>query len=480
MVPVVRIAWSLDLLYENVVASLCQAQHWLGLRLRHVSAIWRRSGFAVLATLASVSTLILGCLSLGLTWLDWLPLPTVGVLVVSLSLFLLSSFRREREINLVVLALIGGCLIAASILGGLPEYFSAFGFHAIFHRSIADALLLIPLGLLSTSACFYYLLDATPWAEDVARFPLVALPAALALGMYAWLLYGLAVKGLPHFRLDLIVQPYLNQAIPTKTIMPDGQVVDSLRFAVQAGFRNQLIGTLILMTLTSLISLPIGVGTGIYLSEYGRGGVVRIVRFCTTALRGISVFTLGLTAVSLVSLAKSTPLSLLFTGYHFDTAGHLRPDSGSFLPAALVISMLVTPVIARATEEGCRSLPLGLREGSVALGASDSYTLFRIILPWALPNIGTAVLLGCAEAAGTLAPLLFIAGTGENGVGLFSQVTSLSWAVFASTYSTSKPFRDQMLPHQFAAVILLLILALGLSVAALMLKSKFAERYRGR
>jgi phosphate transport system permease protein len=461
----------------------------LARRYRQAVGIWwerqslaglNRHGFAALATGASTLTMILGGVSLSTNSLDGLPLPVLGLLALSLILFLLRWYRQEREVNLAILAMLGASVVAASVLGGLPEYFSIPGLHAIFHRSIAATLVLIPLGLASTSTCLYFLLGATPRAEDVARYPLVGVPAALALGMYIWLMYGLAVKSIPQFELDLIIQPFLNQTIPTKTIGPNGEVADSITFVVQAGFRNQLIGTLILVVLTTVIALPIGVGTGIYVSEYARGGLAQVVRFSTTALRGISVFTLGLTAVSLVTYARDTPFALAFTGYYLDASGVVRPDGGSFLPAALVISMLVIPVIARATEEGCRSLPPGLREGSVALGASESYTLVQIILPWAVPNIVTAVLLGCAEAAGTLAPILFIAGTGENGVGLFSRVTSLSWGIFAAVYSTEKPFRDQMIPHQFAGAILLLLIALGLSTAALVVKTKFGERYRGR
>jgi len=71
-------------------------------------------------------------------------------------------------------------------------------------------------------------------------------------------------------------------------------------------------------------------------------------------------------------------------------------------------SLLVIPIIARATEEGIRSVPLNLKEGSTALGASRQHTLFHILLPWSYPNIVTGLILGCAEAAGSLATIWFI------------------------------------------------------------------------
>jgi phosphate transport system permease protein len=238
---------------------------------------------------------------------------------------------------------------------------------------------------------------------------------------------------------------------------------------------------LLLVVLTTIVALPIGIGTGVYLSEYAEGRLSEVVRFSTTALRAISPFTIGLTAVSLVTASRGTFLALPISGYHWiNAAGQqkLILDPGSYLPAALAISLLVIPVIARATEEGCRSVPAGLREGSVALGASESYGLVRIVLPWALPNILTATLFGCAETAGSLAPILFLAGTGETGVGLFSRVTTLSWAIFGFVYSVSKPFRDNSRPYQYTEGLFLLVLALGLSILAVYLRRRFASRYQ--
>jgi phosphate transport system permease protein len=447
---------------------------------RAILAFWADRGYAKVATTTSLLTIVIAGIQLGSTNLDQLATPMLGLHAFALLLLVVSGLRRRQPINGLVVVLIGACLLEICVIGSLPEYFGVLGMHAVFHRSAAEGVLMAPLGLVSTSVLLYFLLGATPRAEEVAWYPIVAAPAVLTLALYLWLLYGLALQAFPQLQLSLLTSPYLNQAIPYKTIGPTGQVSDAIRIVNQAGFLGQLIGTGLLMTGTTLIALPIGVGTGVYVAEYGKGRALQLVRLATTSLRGISVFTLGLAAVSLVAVAKATPLTLIFTGFHVDAAGVVRPDTGSFVPASIVVSMLVIPVIARATEEGCRSLPEGLREGSAALGASEGYALVRIILPWALPNIATSVLLGCAEAAGTLAPLLFIAGTGENGVGPLSQATSLAWGIFAATYSISNPYRSQMAPHQFAEVLLLLALALILSIAALTLNHRFATRYRGR
>ena len=89
---------------------------------------------------------------------------------------------------------------------------------------------------------------------------------------------------------------------------------------------------------------------------------------------------------------------MFFAGYFYDATGLKHSANGSFLLAAIIISLLVIPIIARATEEGIRSTPQEMKEGSYALGASKWHTVANILMPWSLPNISTGLLLGCAEA----------------------------------------------------------------------------------
>jgi ABC-type phosphate transport system permease subunit len=242
--------------------------------------------------------------------------------------------------------------------------------------------------------------------------------------------------------------------------------------------RNHILGTLLLIGLTAGIALPIGVGSRVFLSEYARGWLATMIRMSTALLRAISLLILGLTAVSLIRYTGGMPLSGVLTGTYRDANGVQHTAGGSFVLAAIVLSLLIIPVVSRATEEGCSSLPGDLREGSLSLGASEGHTLTRVVLPWALPNIVTGLVLGCAEAAGSVAILLFIAGAGDRGVGPLSQVTSLSFLIFEVRYGP-KPFRDLIGPYQFSAALLLLVITLGLTVAALVLKRRFASRYRG-
>jgi ABC-type phosphate transport system permease subunit len=198
----------------------------------------------------------------------------------------------------------------------------------------------------------------------------------------------------------------------------------------------------------------------------------------TTALRAISVLILGITALTISTASKGTILSDIFAGYFVTPAGYKQTTNGTYVTAAIVMSMLVIPIIARATEEGCRSLPKEIREGSIGLGATEGFTLTHLIVPWSLPNIVTGFLLAAAESAGSVAVLLFIAGTGETGVGPLNQVTSLAYLIFGSEYGHGA-FKSSMGPYQFSAGVLLLVITMGLSASGLILKRRLMRRFRG-
>jgi phosphate transport system permease protein len=252
------------------------------------------------------------------------------------------------------------------------------------------------------------------------------------------------------------------------------------------GYLNNILGTFLLLALTLLFAFLPGVGAGVFMSEYP-GRMARVIGFCATMLRAIAIFIIGATAVGVVHLAdvfdSSSFLSLLIRG-GWDDGTRIQAQKGSFVLAAVFLALLVLPVIARLTEEGLRSAPREMREGSVALGATDGYGLRRILLPWAAPNILTALILAGAEAAGSLAVIWFIAGTGEHGVGLFANVTDMDFAVFAAKfgprdYALNANPQYQMLQYQDTAALLLLVLTIALTVVAMLLQRRFAARYRG-
>jgi phosphate transport system permease protein len=185
----------------------------------------------------------------------------------------------------------------------------------------------------------------------------------------------------------------------------------------------------------------------------------------------MSVVILGITAFSVARYTDDIPfLNILSAG---TTSG-----KGTFLLASIFLALLVIPIIARATEEGFRSLPRELREGSLAVGANEGYTLLHVMLPWSIPNILTGLLLSCAEVAGSVAVIMLIAGTARDGVGPIKEVTSLAHFIFKTKFS-SLGFISHMKDFRYAAATILIGITLSLTMAYLWMRSRFADRYRG-
>jgi phosphate transport system permease protein len=154
------------------------------------------------------------------------------------------------------------------------------------------------------------------------------------------------------------------------------------------GFGNALLGTLIMVGIGTLISLPVGVMAAIYLSEFSRGQLAEWIRFATNVLSGVPSIIIGVFAYGVLVLTFKT-----YSAW-----------AGGF---ALAILML--PTIVRTTDEALKLVPQDVRQASTGLGANDYQTVLYIVLPAAIPAIITGVTLALARAAGETAPLIFTA-----------------------------------------------------------------------
>jgi ABC-type phosphate transport system permease subunit len=425
---------------------------------------------------AAGMALVLSVLSLAFMTLDRYAVPVLVAVGLSLLALLGQARRVHGVLDGRVAAVAVGAVVAAVVLAQLPEYITGLQVNGIVHRSLVSAAALLAVAAPALSLGAYYLLGATPHAEDVSRYPLLLLPVALLLGLYAFLLAHVLARGAAAMDLGFLTTPYRSLGY-TEQSWVNGWPVWVQRSVSEVGMRNHIGGTLLLVAMTAMIATPIGIAVGVFSSEYGPPWLVRAIRGCTTLLRAMSPFVLAVLALRLATGYTGTVFADFLAGSYVVGEGTKLTGSGSYLLAAAMIAVLVTPVIARATEEGCRSLPKELREGSWSLGASDAYTLRRIVMPWSLPSVLTGVLLACAEAAGSLAIILFIAGTGDHGVRPLGEVTSLSYLVFAATHGVHKPFREAMAPYQFTAALLLVVLTVGLTVLALLLKRRLAKRH---
>ncbi|HEY9872723.1 MAG TPA: phosphate ABC transporter permease PstA [Candidatus Obscuribacterales bacterium] len=154
------------------------------------------------------------------------------------------------------------------------------------------------------------------------------------------------------------------------------------------GFGNAILGTLLMVGIGAIISIPFGILAAIYLSEFSSGKSAPWIRFTTNVLSGVPSIIVGVFAYGIVVL----------------TFGTYSAWAGGF-----ALSILMLPIVVRATEESLKLVPSEIRQASVGLGATNFQTVSRVVLPAALPAIVTGTTLAVARAAGETAPLLFTA-----------------------------------------------------------------------
>jgi phosphate transport system permease protein len=439
---------------------------------------------AVFTLLISSSALVLGFLSLAMNSWEKYPVPLLLVLAFALFILYFSSRFSHTDSKWGIAGLAAIAFISAIILRILPEYLQGLNLNAIIHRSLISALLLLSIGLPGMCYALYYLLGAKPRAFDISRYPLFLFPILLILSAYILIIFHIIADGWSGLNWSLLTTPFKYQSWDSM-VWQDGWPVMVPHTVEQIGMRNHILGTFLLMGLTAVISLPVGMGTGIFVYQNSGTKLAGIVNFSTTALRAISGIILAITALNLTGFAATslngTMLGNIINGFGYYGNGELITGRSSFLVSSIFISLLVIPIISRATQEGLTSVPKDIYEGSLAVGASSEHTLTHLMLPWSFPNIITGLVIGCAEAAGSLTIIFLIAGTGEFGVSPFNETTSLGYLIFDCKYGTTMGDSIERLmgDYKFTAALLLLIITIGLTVAALVLKNKFSRRYKG-
>lgn len=208
-------------------------------------------------------------------------------------------------------------------------------------------------------------------ASNIAIIALSLLATTFAVAVLLFLLLYVLRAGLPSINLDLFTR------IPTPNGEPGG------------GLANSIQGSLILVGLASLFGIPLGLFTGIYLSEFGgRGPIAMGVRFLVDVLTGIPTIIFGLFAWIFIVVPQQS-----FSG----------------MAGGVALGIIMIPIVARTSEEVLRLVPKDLREASLALGATESRTILRVVIPSARSGIITGIVLAMARVAGETAPLLMTA-----------------------------------------------------------------------
>ncbi len=264
---------------------------------------------------------------------------------------------------------------------------------------------------------FQRLLDQRT-VSRVLKF-LVRFAAALTCFVLVFLVGYILFKGVPHLSPSLFAWEYTSENV---SLMP------------------ALINTLLMILLALLVSLPLGIGAAIYLTEYtGRGNkLVSLIRITAETLSGIPSIVYGL-------------FGMLF----FVTALKLKL---SLISGAMTLSIMVLPTILRTTEEALLAVPESYREGSFGLGAGRLRTVWKIVLPSALPGIFAGVILAMGRIVGESAALIYTAGTvAKVPDSLFSSTRTLAVHMYA--LSSEGLYIDQT----YATAVVLLLIVVGIN-----------------
>ena len=207
------------------------------------------------------------------------------------------------------------------------------------------------------------------------------------------------------------------------------------------GIANTIIGTFTMVGLAALISVPIGVGAGIFFSEWSSSKLSTISGFMNDVLTGFPSMVIGLFVFIIIVLSTK----------HF-----------SAFAGAVGLSFIMLPIVARTTDESLKLVPTTLREASMALGIPRWKTIFRVVISTGKTGLLTGILLAVARATGETAPLLFTAASSNYyASNLFTQPTG-SMTVLIYNYGTS-PYATWQTQAWGAALVLILIM-LGLNL----------------
>jgi phosphate transport system permease protein len=329
----------------------------------------------------------------------------------------------------------------------------------------------IPLLLVAAYAASFGLLalfSAASWLSGLALGSLVFLTAGFALSaavegvrkakdrLFRYIVTGAFLLAL--FPLVSVIWGTLSKGIARL----DGLFFSSsMRNVVGegGGAVHAIWGTLIITGLATLISVPIGVLTSIYLVEYGqKGRLAHSIRFFVDVMTGIPSIVAGLFAYTIFSLV-------------------MGPGTNNGLAGACALSVLMIPTIVRSTEEMLRLVPNELREASYALGVPKYRTIWRVVLPTSLAGIVTGVVLGIARIIGETAPLLVTAGiTASMNTNPFANPMATLPVFVYYEYTTPGADPTPYIDRAWAGALTLILIVMGLNLVGRIIAAKFAPK----
>jgi phosphate transport system permease protein len=256
--------------------------------------------------------------------------------------------------------------------------------------------------------------------------------AVLAIVVLAVVIVSVARKGLPALNVDFF----------TKSPAPV--------FQSGGGIENAIVGTLIMSAMATLIAVPVGVLIAIFNTEFASPAVAEMVRLVLNVLAGVPTIVIGIFIFGLLVVGNGQ----------------------SAIAASIGLSIVMVPLIARATEEVLALVPSSLREAGMALGATRARTVVTVILPTVVGGIVTATIVAVARAAGETAPLLFTSSIFANAVvtDVHQAMASIPLTIFVDSESPS--VADQQTAWAAALVLMAGVLIMGIIGRALSLRTR--------
>ncbi|KAK3604811.1 hypothetical protein CHS0354_000473 [Potamilus streckersoni] len=241
----------------------------------------------------------------------------------------------------------------------------------------------------------------------------------------------------------------------------------------QGGIFPAIFGTLVLVLLMSLATVPVGVITAIYLSEYSMGSIkfAKAIRFAVTNLAGVPSIVFGLFGLGFFIQFIGPMLDKLFS-----PQGEIIWNKPALIWSAATLAILTLPTVIVSTEEALKNVPKEQREASFVLGATRWQTIWRIVLPRAKSGVLTGTILAISRGAGEVAPILFTGAAfylPTLPTSLSDQFMHLGYHLYIMATQSSNI--QLTLPLQYTTSIVLLVLVFGMNTAAIVVRSKFRK-----
>ncbi len=256
-----------------------------------------------------------------------------------------------------------------------------------------------------------------------------------------YLLFDIIVKGIPTISWEFIT------GLPRKS-------------GAEGGIFPAIVGTIYLVFGALIFAIPLGMGSAIYLSEYAmQGRLNRYIRLAIITLAGVPSIVFGLFGLGLF---------VLFFGF-----------GASILSGSLTLAFMILPTIIVSSEEALQAVPMGLREASLALGATQWQTVYKSVLPFALPGMFTGSILGIGRAAGETAPILLTVAAfflPRLPKSIFDQVMALPYHLYV--LATQHPDTVKVLPMQYGTALVLIIIVVFFNLTAIILRNKFRKKIK--